>query len=245
MIYKILICAVIAFFMLINFSSCTVLGFITGAKVDTDLATVIPPITKKRIKSDTPVKLIMHNRSDLKGVFLEFVLADSAEYDRRYAFFRNSSDANRWFPAMNDTLVVSKQLGHTTMTDPCFYLFKGFDINSIRLQSPADNRPRSNNLDSLVTITNRLGKKANVQLLRGYVARGEIPLASELLLQASSGLQRIPGEEIEHIHLPPRTSGRVALTLTGLALDILVFRLIVEDMNNSLSEGLQSSDWNY
>jgi hypothetical protein len=237
---KNLICAVIAIVMLFSLTGCTLLGFIAGAKIDADQA-IVPPNSihkQKRIKSDMPVRVHLRDNRIFEGTFLFMEKTDSSAYNRRYEVFRNSSAARRWFPALNDTLVVSRLLGYTTTTDPCHYLFKGFDLNAIRLQSLPDKKVWSKNLDSLSSISYRRGYTINARTLQTYVLAGGVPLQSELLLQTHKGVERIPVEEIRQINLPKPVTGRVALTLLGMTLDILALREGIWEMNESLSRGL-------
>jgi hypothetical protein len=232
-----------ALLSLVNFSCCTAIGFMVGDIIDGERAVVSPPVSTNKIKSNTPVMVHLSGKREFAGTFLGFEKTDSVEYNRRYELFRNSSVVNRRFPAMNDTLVVSKLLGYTTVTDPCFYVFKGFDLNAICLQSLHDNRLWIKNMDSLVTITGRQGKKMNARTIHEYVSGGMVPLQSELLIHSAAGVQRIPAEEIRQIELPKPASGRMILSLAGLTADILVFRYMVRELNKELTYDMSDIEW--
>jgi hypothetical protein len=241
------ICLLIAgsLFIMSNFAGCTLIGVIGGAITDNNRATCAAPAWKNRdkIKPGTTVKVQLRDQQVIAGTFREWAALDSAEYSRRYAAFCTEGKNSGLFPALLDTVRFYRKLGLLILPPDRRYRFSGFDLNSLRLQTMTNNQIRFSSLDTLVTIIDQQGKNMDVQTIKVYLDNGRVPLRSELVMQANEGIQRIGGEKIIKIKLPVKPYNMLIYGIIGLGLDVLVIRLMAQDMSHSLGSGMTNWNW--
>jgi hypothetical protein len=215
-------------FMVLSLTGCTVLGFWAGYRVDKTHSSIDPPSLGRvaRIKSGTSVLLELRDYMTVEGKFQGVTPVDPTEYFRRYGEFLVRQKLTTRFPAMGDTITINDRWGSVTMVNKSYYLFSGFDLNTVMFRVLADSIMSSESLDNLDFIAYGQRKKIYPSTLKSYMDVGIIPLWSEVQIESTNGRLNIPGENIQKIELPKTVVGRVALSLIGLAVDIVVIREI-------------------
>jgi hypothetical protein len=218
--------------MLIGFSGCTLVGFVGGSIYDSRRAVVKAPAwgNMKRLEPGTAVKIESRDGQVVSGTFRQLAEIDSAEYARRYETFRAGADLEKLFPALSDTIILDRKYGLINLQEG-YFLFGGFELNSIRLCKLPGRQFTTRTMDSLITISNQQGRKMDARTIKMYLDEGVVPLRSELVLQAGDKSRRIGSQDIRKIKLPATYRGRITFTLAGLAVDLLGLYIMGQEMS--------------
>jgi len=231
-----LLTAVLAFISS-GFTGCSLIGFTAGIISENRKATIEFADRQKmeNIKPGTPVKIRLREKQAIQGIFRGWAAADSLDYSRRYLAFRTVPEYRDLFPALKDTIYLCAFQDSSGRRFEGWYLFSGFDFNSIRLQVLPGNAPVINRMDNILNMTDAQGKKINAQLINMRLHEGKVPVYSDLLLQGGDHDLKISGENIQQIHTPTGTTAALVYGLIGAGLDVLAIWLMARDMNLSSS----------
>jgi hypothetical protein len=240
MIRKNILFALTIIFVLLNFTGCTIFGFVAGARSDAKKAIVQPPTLAKlqTIKQDTPLKLQLQDGPIIAGKFQGIEQVEPAEYARRYEIFYSHPLYRQYFPGMNNTIIIARNSDLRTTVSYTKYLFSGFDLNFILLRTSGDSAMKSEHLDSLLYIADTTGQKMNPHTFKLYMDKGIVPLHSEMVVQSSAGRERIPLEKVRQMELPKPVSGRIFGALIGFSIDAIIVYECIQSMRSSFASGL-------
>ncbi len=227
---KILWCVVISIFFLVNFSGCTMVGFIVGSETDAEEMVFKAGSSSKleQITDSTKLTIRLNDGPAITGTIQGIISVDSSTYFERYHAFQSEPRHNKLFPAINDTISLVMRLKPGKESGNTKYLLSGFDFVSIRLRSLTDGNMSSEKLKDLYSVTGRQGRKFSPRKFKLYMSKGLVPLQSEFIIQSSTGNRNMPVEKVRGIEWPGSVSEALIYAVLGFIADGFLYYWLKE-----------------
>lgn len=219
LIFMILIIS-ISFF---QFNGCTVVGLFTGLYSDASQVDEFNQATFEIHNFDpgTSMDVFLTNGDTISGEFLRLDSIAADKYAARYENYRQSMLSEVTFPQLYDSIAINQNNIHDN-------IFLGFDYGCMKVKMKKYNSFAKIYLTNINHICDSENNCIESEKLRKIIAKGDIPLLSDLVLQRENTEVKIPTEDLVQGKLTDKHYGWLYGLSAGIVVDafIVIFVLI-------------------
>ena len=211
------------------FCGCTVLGFGTGAMIDSGKPDkeILLPEGAPNLGSGDDVRISLVDSSFTDGTYEGKAYLDSSVYAARYAKFRQSMSSSTTFPNLGDTLRATLKPGKSQMT----YLFCGFDLKSMDVQVPGQPNIGKMPFRRLSTLESKSGENLQPDMLESMSTKNQLPHNISLLVRTKHDTIHVPYDDIRFIE---KANSKNAKWI-GLGVGFVIDAVAIISISNALS----------
>ena len=208
--------------LLFLFNSCTILGLGIGSIIDDEKSEFQINIYEN-LNSITPsaeLKIISVLGDTISGKYINAINEYSSEYILEYNQKYDNLKEYLLIPKINDTLLISNQLGNSYK-----YIFQGFDYKSIYVKSIFTGNELFLKLDSIMKIKMDSEHYLDQSSINNAIELKLIPIMSRMNIESKNGINSIFFHQINQFQIKSATVKRYLLIL-GAAIDIYLISTI-------------------
>jgi hypothetical protein len=213
--------------VLLQVQGCTVGGYTIGSVIDGPDSTIVPAERAKTIKLGKQVRVVLSDGGQITGEYMGPDRVAEEEYARMYSSFRKQHKDSVFLPALGGKIEIVPTFGKRVHRQ-----LLGFDCEAgsdqfVLVRSEADTTSRMVLLRSIDKIADAEGDVTDGDLLQRLAAEGQVPSMAAIAIQDSTGMTRIPINNIQRVELKKRRIARWIGLGVGIAVDITVISIYI------------------
>ncbi len=210
-----------------QFNGCTAIGLLVGLISDASQVDEFNQATFEIHNFDpgTSMDVFLTNGDTISGEFLRLDSVSADEYAARYENYRQSVLSEVTLPQLYDSIAINQNNIHDK-------IFLGFDYGYMKVKMKKYNTYAKINLKNINHICDSENNCIESEKLRKIIAKGDIPLLSDLVLQSENTEVKIPTEDLVQGKLTDKHYGWLIGLLAGIMADaVFVFYIVLPNID--------------